>query len=82
MCAATRSARPQPKPNSQRRKKKPMPGECILVSQDEARVRLVPIRRATLSVTGQRPVVGSWDNTDLVYSFAVMKVVTEQLLPC
>jgi transposase len=49
------------------------------VSQDEARFPLVPTLRATLGVKGQRPVVGTWDNKDLVYSFATMNLVTGQL---
>jgi transposase len=49
------------------------------VSQDEARFPLVPTLRATLGVKGYRPVVGTWDNKDLVYSFAAMNVVTGQL---
>jgi transposase len=50
-----------------------------LLSQDEARFPLVPTLRATLGVKGVRPVVGTWDNKDLVYSFAAMTVVTGQL---
>jgi transposase InsO family protein len=50
-----------------------------LVSQDEARFPLVPTLRATLGGKGHRPVVGTWDNKDLVYSFAAMNVVTGQL---
>lgn len=49
------------------------------MSQDEARFPLVPTLRATLGVKGQRPVVGTWDNKDLVYSFAALNVVTGQL---
>jgi transposase len=49
------------------------------VSQDEARFPLVPTLRATLGVKGHRPVVGTWDNKDLVYSFATMNLVTGQL---
>jgi transposase len=50
-----------------------------LLSQDEARFPLVPTLHRTLSVKGHRPVVGTWDNKDLVYSFATMNVVTGQL---
>jgi DDE superfamily endonuclease len=50
-----------------------------LLSQDEARFPLVPTLRTTLGVKGHRPVVGTWDNKDLVYSFAAMDVVTGQL---
>ena len=49
------------------------------MSQDEARFPLVPTLRATLGVKGHRPVVGTWDNKDLVYSFATMNLVTGQL---
>jgi transposase len=49
------------------------------LSQDEARFPLVPTLRTTLGVKGHRPVVGTWDNKDLVYSFAPMNVVTGQL---
>ena len=48
------------------------------MSQDEARFPLVPTRRATLGVKGQRPEVGTWDNKDLVYNFAAMNLVTGQ----
>jgi hypothetical protein len=50
-----------------------------VVSQDEARFPLVPTLCTTLGVKGQRPVVGTWDNKDLVYSFAALNVVTGQL---
>jgi len=49
------------------------------LSQDEARFPLVPTLRATLGIKGHRPVVGTWDNKDLVYSFAAMNLVTGQL---
>nr|WP_286985645.1 IS630 family transposase [Halomonas sp.] len=54
-------------------------GECVLLSQDEARFPLVPTLRTTLGVKGQRPVVGTWDNKDLVYAFAALEVVGGQL---
>ena len=50
-----------------------------MISQDEARFPLVPTLHSTLGVKGYRPVVGTWDNKDLVYSFAAMNVVTGQL---
>jgi transposase len=50
-----------------------------VVSQDEARFPLVPTLHTTLGVKGHRPVVGTWDNKDLVYSFAAMNMVTGQL---
>ena len=50
-----------------------------MLSQDEARFPLVPTLCTTLGVKGYRPVVGTWDNKDVVYSFATMNVVTGQL---
>jgi transposase len=50
-----------------------------LLSQDEARFPLVPTLCPTLGVKGHRPVGGTWDNKDLVYSFATLNVVTGQL---
>ena len=50
-----------------------------MLSQDEARFPLVPTLRATLGVKGHRPVVGTWDNKDVVYSFAALDVVTGRL---
>ena len=60
-------------------KKKAPAGECVLLSQDEARFPLVPTLRATLGVKGHRPTVGTWDNKDHVYRFAALNVVTGQL---
>ena len=51
----------------------------MLLSQDEARFPLVPTLRTTLGVKGHRPLVGTWDNKDLVYCFAAVNVVTGQL---
>lgn len=51
----------------------------VLLSQDEARFPLVPTLRATLGVKGHRPVVGSWDKKDVVYSFTTLNGVTGQL---
>jgi transposase len=39
----------------------------------------VPTLRATLGIKGHRPVVGTWDNKDLVYSFAALNVQTGHL---
>lgn len=50
-----------------------------MLSQDEARFPLVPTLHATLGVKGYRPMVGTWDNKDLVYCFAALNVVTGQL---
>jgi hypothetical protein len=51
----------------------------VLLSQDEARFPLVPTLRATLGVKGFRPVVGTWDNKDLVYCFAALNLISGQL---
>ena len=51
----------------------------ILLSQDEARFPLVPTLCTTLGVKGQRPLVGTWDNKDLVYCFAALNLVTGPL---
>ncbi|HXG21041.1 MAG TPA: IS630 family transposase [Methylomirabilota bacterium] len=58
--------------------KKAQAGECIMVSQDEARFPLALTLCTTLGVKDQRPVVGTWDKKDLVYSFAALTVVTGQ----
>lgn len=47
-----------------------------MLSQDEARFALVPTLRTTLGVTGHRPLVGTWDNKDLVYWYAALNVVS------
>jgi transposase len=60
-------------------KKRAQQGECVLLSQDEARFPLVPTLRATLGVKGHRPIVGTWDNKDQVYCVATLNVVTGQL---
>jgi hypothetical protein len=54
-------------------------GACVLLSQDEARLPLVPTLRTTLGVKGHRPLVGTWDTKDLVACFAALNVVTGQL---
>ena len=48
----------------------------MLLSQDEARFPMVPTLTATLGVKGRRPVVGTWDNKNLLYVFAVVNLVT------
>lgn len=60
-------------------KKRAQRGECVLLSQDEARFPLVPTLRTTLGVKGHRPTVGTWDNKDQVYCVAALNVVTGQL---
>jgi transposase len=54
-------------------------GELVLLSQDEARFPMVPTLGATPGVKGQRPVVGTRDCKDLLYTFAVVNVVTASL---
>jgi len=44
----------------------------VLLSQDEARVAMVPTLTATLGVKGHRPVVGTRDCKDVLYVFAVL----------
>jgi hypothetical protein len=51
----------------------------VLLSQDEARFPLVPTLRTPLAVKGFRPLVGTWDNKDLVYGFAALNLVSGQL---
>ena len=51
----------------------------MLLSQDEARFPMVPTLRATLGVKGHRPVVGTRDNKDLLYVFAVVDLVSAAL---
>jgi transposase len=51
-------------------------GTLVLLSQDEARFPMVPTLGATLGVKGHRPTVGTRDNKDLLYVFAVVNVVT------
>ena len=54
-------------------------GELVLLSQDEAAHPMVPTLGATLGVKGHRPVIGTRDCTDLLYTFAVVNVVTASL---
>jgi hypothetical protein len=46
------------------------------LSQDEARFPMVPTLTATLGVKGHRPLVGTRDNKDLLYVFAVVNLVS------
>lgn len=59
--------------------KRAQAGECVLLSQDEARFPMVPTLRTTLGVKGHRPVVGTWDNKDLLYPFAALDLVSGRL---
>ena len=69
-----------------RSSKKADAGEVILLRQDEARFPLVPTLRTTLGVKGFRPIVGTWDQKDLVSAFGALTVVsgklTTRLLDC
>jgi hypothetical protein len=47
-----------------------------LLSQDEARVQMVPTLQATLGVKGHRPLVGTRDCKDVLYVFAVMNLIS------
>ena len=51
----------------------------MLLSQDEARFPMVPTLQATLGVKGHRPVVGTRDNKDLLYVFAVVNLTSAAL---
>tara|TARA_B100001179_G_C18586802_1_gene402587 strand:+ start:23 stop:448 length:426 start_codon:yes stop_codon:yes gene_type:complete len=66
-------------PTFQTEPRKANAGECVLLSQDEARFPLVPTLRTTLGVKGQRPVVATWDDKELVYAFAAQEVVEGRL---
>jgi transposase len=59
--------------------KKAFTGRCVLRSQDEARFPLTPTLRTTRGVKGHRPIVGTWDNKDLVYCYAAVNVVSGKL---
>ena len=47
----------------------------MLLSQDEARFPMVPTLVRTLGLKGQRPIVGTTDNKDVVYAFASLNVI-------
>ena len=51
----------------------------VLLSQDEARVPMVPTLAATLGVKGHRPVVGTRDCKDVLYVFAVLNLLSGAL---
>jgi transposase len=48
----------------------------VLLSQDEARLPMVPTLSRTLGVKGHRPEVGTRDNKGLLYVLAVMNLTT------
>jgi transposase len=54
-------------------------GELVLLSQDEARVPMVPTLATTLGVKGHRPVVGTRDCKDVLYVFAVLNLISGAL---
>jgi transposase len=60
-------------------KKKAQAGDLVLLSQDEARVQMVPTLQATLGVKGHRPIVGTRDCKDVLYLFAVLNLVSGAL---
>src|SRR5271166_102304 len=60
-------------------KKKAQAGEVVLLSQDEARVQMVPTLQATLGVKGHRPTVGTRDCKDVLYVFAVLNLLSGAL---
>jgi hypothetical protein len=51
----------------------------VLLSQDEARVQMVPTLQATLGVKGHRPLVGTRDCKDVLYVFAVLNLISGAL---
>ena len=51
----------------------------MLLSQDEARLPMVPTLQATLGVKGHRPKVPTRDNKDLLYVFAVVNLTSAAL---
>lgn len=62
-----------------KRSKKAEAGQCVVLSQDEARFALVPTLRTTRGVTGHRPLVGTWDNKDVVSWYAALNVSNGKL---
>jgi transposase len=60
-------------------KKEAQAGGCVLLSQDEARFPMVPTLATTLGVKGFRPMVGTWDCKDLVYTFGAVNLVNGRL---
>lgn len=48
----------------------------MLLSQDEARVQMVPTLATTLGVKGHRPVVGTRDDKDVLFVLAVLNVAS------
>jgi transposase len=51
----------------------------VLLSQDEARMQMVPTLQTTLAVKGHRPVVGTRDCKDVLYVFGVLNLISGAL---
>jgi transposase len=51
----------------------------VLLSQDEMRAAMVPTLHRVLGVKGHRPLVGTWDNKDLLHVFGSVNVVDGRL---
>jgi transposase len=51
----------------------------VLLSQDEARVQMVPTLQTTLGVKGHRPLVGTRDCKDVLYVFGVLNLISGAL---
>jgi transposase len=51
----------------------------VLLSQDEARVQMVPTLQTTLGVKGHRPIVGTRDCKDVLYVFGVLNLISGAL---
>ena len=62
-----------------RSSKKAEVGELVLLSQDEARISMIPTLRTTLGLKGHRPIVGNLDRHDLVYVFGALNLATGRL---
>jgi hypothetical protein len=52
----------------------------VLLYQDEARFPLVPTLTRTLGIKSHRPVVGTWDNKDVVQVFGAVDAVSGRLI--
>lgn len=51
----------------------------MLLSQDEARLAMVPTLQTTLGVKGHRPAVGTRDCKDVLYVFGVLNLISGAL---
>src|SRR5262249_47567608 len=59
--------------------KKTAAGEFVLLSQDEARLSMMPALRTTLGVKEHRPLVGNLDCHDVLDVFGALNLMTGQL---